>query len=221
MKAVGYVRVSTEEQAREGVSLAHQEKKIRDYCNLHDIELVSIVKDEGISAKDIESRPGARGVIDAAQKKEVEAVVVYKLDRLFRNAAEALNVAESFNREGVSLRSVTESIDTQSAMGKFFFSIAASFAEMERNLISERTRDALRYKKEKGEVYNHAPYGYRIEGDNLVPDVIEQGRIGRIRDLRLQGKTFQQIADCLNDEKIPAKRGGPWYPQTVANVLES
>ena len=220
MKAVGYVRVSTEEQAKEGVSLANQERKIRDYCRLYELDLVEIVKDEGLSAKTIEKRPGAKGIIDMATRGEVEAVVVYKLDRLFRNATEALNVAKQFDQAGVALRSVTESLDTQSAIGRLFFVMNAALGEFERNLISERTLSALQFKKDNGEVYNHTPYGYRTEEERFVPDVIEQDRIARMREMRFEGKTFQQIADCLNDEKIPAKKGGPWYPQTVKNVLE-
>lgn len=220
MKAVGYVRVSTEEQAKEGVSLENQENKIHAYCKLHEIDLVSIVSDEGLSAKTIEARPGARGIIKMAESGEVEAVVVYKLDRLFRNAAEALDVAAQFKAAGVAFHSVTEKIDTESAMGRFFFTIMAACAEMERNLISERTRDALRFKKDNGEVYNHAPYGYRIEDGKLIEDVLEQRRIAMMREMRGEGKTFQQIAGRFNDENIPAKKGGPWYPQTVKNVLE-
>lgn len=219
MTAVGYVRVSTEEQAREGISLAHQRAKIEAYADLHDIELVDVVADEGVSAKNVEGRPGASKVIEMAKGREVDAVIVYKLDRMFRNAQEALNIATQFNRADVAFHSVTEKLDTQSAMGKFFFTIMAACAEMERNLISERTRDALRFKKASGEVYNHAPYGWDAVDGRLVENVNEQATIQRLIGMHNAGYPLQRIAAILNQEEIPTKKDGRWHAQTVKNVL--
>ncbi len=221
MKAIGYIRVSTEEQAKGGISLEHQREKVRAYCELHEMELTDVVADEGMSAKTISTRPGALKVLQAAAEGSIDAVVVYKLDRLFRNAQEALEVAEELNRQGVALHSVTESIDTHSAIGKFFFTIMAACAEMERNLVAERTRDAIRHKKANGKIYNHVPYGYRREGDMLVPDMIEQGRIKKMCRLHQQGYNYAEIARIFNEEGIPAKKGGRWYAQTVKNILTS
>lgn len=220
MNAVGYIRVSTNEQAKEGISLRHQEEKIKAYAALHEMELVEVVRDEGISAKTVEKRPGAMKVIDMAAAGEVEVIIVYKLDRMFRNAAEALSVSQEINRRGVALHSVTERLDTQSAMGKFFFTIMAAAAEMERNLISERTRDALQHKKAKGEVFNHAPYGYDIVDRKLVPNEEEQAVIARIQRLESEEKSLQAIANELNDEGIKTKKGKAWFPQTVKDVIE-
>lgn len=229
MKAIGYVRVSTDEQAKEGISLDHQRAKIRAYVKLHDMSLADIIEDQGFSAKDLKGRPGAQAVIDLAKSGAVQAVVVYKLDRMFRNAAEALSVSTEFNRLGVALHSVTESLDTNSAMGRFFFTIMAACAEMERNLISERTRDALRHKKATGQVYNHIPYGYREEGGRLVEDENEQKWIGWMKLRRTYGDTYRTIADELNDNKVPTKgygkgknfRQGEWHPETVRSVLKN
>jgi len=217
MKARGYIRVSTEEQAREGISLEHQREKIKAYAALHDIELVEIIEDRGVSAKDIKGRPGFTRLLGELGH---DAVIVYKLDRMFRNAAEALQVAEQFNQNCVALHSVTEKLDTQSAMGKFFFTIAAAFAEMERNLISERTRDALRHKKAKGQVYNHVPYGFKKQGGRLAEDLYEQGQLLWMKAKRAEGWPYLRIAEQLNENQIPTKAGGCWHAQTVKNILD-
>jgi DNA invertase Pin-like site-specific DNA recombinase len=96
-KTIGYIRVSTDEQAIEGVSLKNQEEKIRSYCDLKDFELLEIVNDSGISAKNLR-RPGAQKVIEMAQKKMVDAVVVYKLDRMFRSTVDALETTKQFDK---------------------------------------------------------------------------------------------------------------------------
>lgn len=220
MKAIGYIRVSTAEQAKEGISLDHQAVKIRAYATLHDIELVDIVGDEGRTGKALKGRPAAKKVIEMALSGKVDAVIVYKLDRMFRNAAEALEVSAGFNKAGASLHSVTEKLDTQSAMGKFFFTIAAAFAEMERNLIAERTREALEHKRNKGEVYNHAPYGYDKLDGRLVKDEKEQGMIAVMKKHREAGSTYKAIASLLNLNEIPTKTGGTWQPQTIKNILD-
>ncbi len=219
MKAIGYIRVSTDEQVKEGISLEHQRAKIEAYCKLHEMELIGIEADKGISASTMKGRHGAWRVIEAVNLSKIDAVIVYKLDRFFRNAQEALSVASELNDSGVALHSVTERLDTQSAMGKFFFTIMAACAEMERNLISERTRDALRHKRAKGEVFNHAPYGYRIDDGKLVEDNAEQLRILIMNKKRMNGMTLKAIADELNAENVPTKSGGTWHPQTVRSIL--
>lgn len=168
MKAIGYVRVSTDKQE---ISPEMQAAKIMAYAVLHEIELVEIVMDEGMSAKTIATRSKALKVISSAKEGKVQAVIVYKLDRLFRNAAEALTISRELDEAGVALHSVMEHIDTKSAMGKFFFTIMAAVAEMERNIISERTAEVLRHKKASGEVYNHIPYGYlKSDEGRLIED---------------------------------------------------
>jgi len=149
MKAVGYVRVSTEDQAREGVSLEAQKAKITAYCQVKDLELVEVVEDAGISAKDLR-RPGVQRVLEMAKTKKVDAVVVLKLDRIFRSTVDALETTKLFAKWGVSFHSIHETLDTQSAMGRFFFTLTAALAEMERGIVAERTKAALAHKKNKG-----------------------------------------------------------------------
>jgi len=198
-RVVGYIRVSTEEQSREGVSLDMQRAKIEQYCKLHDMNLLGIVPDEGISGKSIEGREGIKKVLEAVSKRHVDAVVIYKLDRLARNTIETLQVADLMKKKGVALHSITEKIDTQSATGEFFFTLLASLAQMERKLIGERTKEALARKREKSErVSGRAPFGYRFEGDEVMPDHPEQRTIRKIRMLSDSGKSIRKIRNIRN-----------------------
>lgn len=229
MKAIGYIRVSTLDQSQEGVSLEHQEAKIRAYASLHNIDLVDVLiendgengKKVSASAKTIKTRPKVQAAIQMVIDKKVDCLIVYKLDRMFRNAAEALTESQKIDKAGGSLCSVTESIDTKSALGKFFFSIMASIAEMERNLIGERVRDALRHMKSTGAVTNHSPFGMDAVEGKLVENEKEQAVIRRIRHLAENGDySLGVIAKWLNEDNVPAKNGGRWYSQTIKNVLK-
>ena len=189
MKAIGYIRVSTEEQAAHGISLDAQRAKIEAYALLKDLELVDIIEDAGKSAKDLK-RPGVQQVLEKARRKEIDAIIIVKLDRMFRCTVDALNTAQDFDRRGVALHSIHESLDTQSAMGKFFFTLTAALAEMERGLIGERTKTALARKKERGEVYGEIPYGFNAVDGKLVTNPAEQRIKARISLLRKSGLSF-------------------------------
>ena len=155
-----------------------------------------------------------------ARRKAVDAVVIVKLDRMFRSTVDALNTAKDFDRRGVALHSISESLDTQSAMGKFFFTLTAALAEMERGLIGERTKTALARKKEKREIYGEVPYGFTVIDGALVPDQEEQDILRRIRCLRADGMSYQQIADCLNGDGVMAKKGGQWSRVRVFKIMQ-
>lgn len=218
-KAVGYVRVSTEEQVREGISLENQKAKIKAYAELNDLELVEVVADEGLSAKNL-NRPGIRKVLEMAHNKEIGAFVVYKLDRAFRSTIDALEVTSELDRCGVGFHSINERLDTKSPLGKFFFTLIAGIAEMERGIIGERTSDALKRKIEKGEHVGHIPFGYQIEHGELSPYLPEQAIIKLARELRQRGYTFQAIAEEFKNRGIKTKRGkSQWYPTSIKNIL--
>jgi len=218
MKAIGYVRVSTEDQAREGVSLDSQKAKIRTYCGLKDMDLVEIIEDAGISAKNLK-RPGAQKVLEMVRQKKVDAVVVYKLDRMFRSTVDALEITKRFDKLGVSFHSIEETLDTQSALGNFFFTLTAALAEMERRLIGERTQVALQQKKAMGECVGHVPFGYRLaeDGKHLTKDSDEQLILKEINKLRSRGLSLRQIAHELNARDI-SNRGAIWNHSSVSRV---
>jgi len=223
--AVLYTRVSTEEQSVSGVSLKDQEAKLLDYCKLAGLEPVHIIREEGISAsKPLATRPGGQELLQLVKKGDVGHVIALKLDRLFRDAADALNVTKAWDNAGIALHLVDmggQSMNTATAMGRFFLSTMASFAELERNLIGERTTAAMKYKKAHKEVYSPVPYGYDREGDNLQPNKEEQKAITLIKKWRKKGWTLQKIAAELTKRGIKTKRGGKWYAGTVRYILEN
>jgi len=222
MSTVGYVRVSTEDQAKEGVSLENQKSKIKAYCELKDLELLEIVEDAGISAKNL-NRPGVKKVLEMAKKREVQAVVVYKLDRLFRSTVDALQTTRKFDKWGVAFHSIEETLDTQSAMGRFFFTLTAALAEMERRIIGERTKAALSHKRSNNEkTGGDIPYGFDLISEGLlVENESEQRVIRLIHDLNQQGYSLRKICEELESAGHKTKRGkSKWHPQTVAGILK-
>jgi len=219
MKAMGYVRVSTDEQAREGISLENQKAKIESYCMLHDLELIGIVEDPGKSGKDL-NREGMRELLDHIEGRQINAVIVYKLDRLSRKVIDTLNLIELMRRHNIEFHSITDNIDTKTAMGKFFLNVMASLAQMERDLISERTKDALQHKISKNERAGQIPYGWALspDGNTLLPNPKEQKAISLIRDLHDKGYSYRAIC-----RELEAKRYEPigtrWHHQTIKNIL--
>jgi DNA invertase Pin-like site-specific DNA recombinase len=224
MRAVAYTRVSTQEQVTDGVSLAMQDERIRAYCKLQGIEVAELVTDAGVSgAVPLQSRPAGWKVEKALKRHKAHHIVALKLDRLFRSAEDALRHTKAWDNAGIALHLVDmggQSINTASAMGRMMLTMMAAFAEFERNMIAERTRDALQHKRKHLKVYNHEPFGLRRKGEDLVPVATEQKIITRIKSARAEKRTLRDIADELNYDKVATKiAGGRWYASTVANVL--
>jgi len=224
-KAVLYIRVSTEEQARGGVSLEAQEERLKAYCSMTGLEVVEIVREEGVSAaKPLSQRPGGQELLKILAQKKAQHVVALKLDRLFRDAEDALRQTKAWDKAGIALHLVDmggQTLNTASAMGRFFLNMMAGFAELERNLIAERTATALQHKKAHRKAYGPTPYGFDREGDSLIPNPQEQEVIARIFAWRTEGWTLATIATELNQQKVPTKQGGKWYPCTVAYILKN
>ena len=223
MPAVGYIRVSTDDQAKEGVSLDNQKLKIEAYCQLKDLHLSEIIEDAGISAKNLK-RPGVQKVLRLARQKKVDAVVVYKLDRIFRSTVDALETTKMFDKWGVSFHSIEETLDTQSAMGRFFFTLTAALAEMERRIIGERTKAALAHKRAKREsIGGYAqPYGYNLDDTgHLVRNTLEQKGIKLIKSLNERGISLRHICRELETNGYRTKTGRvTWNPKTVSMILK-
>ena len=225
-KAYGYIRVSTEEQAKEGLSLEAQRSKIRAFAEIKDLELVEIISDEGLSGKDFE-RGGIKKIIDLLDQGEMDALIVYKLDRLSRNTVQLLTFIEKyFQSQGIRFLSVTEQIDTTTAIGKFFLTLMAALAQMERETTIERIKMALDHKKELGERLGTTPLGFKTieEGEDKgeleeVPD--EMKVIKEIFTLRGKSHSLNDICEHLNHLGYKTKRDKNWYPSTVNYILKN
>ena len=223
--AIGYVRVSTEEQNASGLGLTDQRERITAYCRLRGLELARTVEDGAVSGgKPLASRPGGRELLEALRNRRFRHVVMLKLDRGFRNAADCLATVESWERRNVTLHIIDlggNAIDTASAAGKFMLTVLAGAAEMERNLTRERTRAAMHVKRQRGErISRFAPYGYRLTADDrITPEPAEQRTIRQIRTLHADGLSLRQIAAELAHARTKGRTGRPLSAKTVHAVL--
>jgi len=225
MKAVGYIRVSTEEQAKEGVSLDNQEAKIKAYCDSQDWELVKVFSDEGFSGKDMK-REGLKKLVSFLEADHVDVVVVYKTDRLTRKQRHLYQLLEDiFEKRRIGFKSVTEPFDTTTAMGKGFLGMLGVFAQLEGDLISERTREALAYKIKQGEYLGSPPLGFEalekeLKKNNDELEVVEE--IFKLKKGRGKNRlSLRQIAKRLNERGFRSKRGAKFYHGTVSYVLKN
>ena len=219
--ALGYCRVSTDEQAREGVSLDAQRSRILAYCEAKELELVDVLVDD-VSGKTLE-RPALQELVARCERGEVRNVVVVKLDRLTRRTRDLLALVDDlFLARHIELHSVSESLDTSSPAGRFVLTLLGGLAEMERALIGERTRNALAYKREQGQPTSHPPYGFRANGnrERMVPIPAELEIVQWILDRWRSGLSYRAIAAKLNENGAPTKHGARWYHGTVARIVE-
>jgi site-specific DNA recombinase len=226
MRAFVYCRVSTQEQATDAhYSLANQEAHCRDYIKHRSWQLVKVLKDVG-SGKSAQ-RPNYQELLLAIREKRVDVVVVYRLDRLSRNVVDVYNALDAFNRSEVGFASVQEAFDTTTAMGRAMLGVAAVFAQLTREMISENTRDGLARRAQSGKWTRsprNRPYGYRYaEGSlHLVPGEAEVVR--RIFRLYVeQGWGGTRIVQLLNREQIPTTTGlvGRWSVVVISSILRS
>jgi DNA invertase Pin-like site-specific DNA recombinase len=180
MKAIGYVRVSTDRQAEQGVSLEAQESKIRAMATVQGAELLEVIVDGWESAKNL-NRPGLQRLLTLVNGGKVNAVIIAKLDRLTRSVKDLCNLLELFEKRGVALVSVAESLDTASAGGRLVITIMAAVSQWDREAIGERTRDALRHKRASGERVGNIRFGSRLspDGKHVEPDPRRAGRAHR------------------------------------------
>ena len=222
MRAAGYVRVSTDEQAREGCSLDNQEARIRAYCDSQEWDLIHILREEGYSGKTTD-RPALQLLLGSVRDSaDVQVVLVYKLDRLSRNQRDVLNILHELESHNVLFKSVTESFDTTTPGGRAFMGMLGVFNQLERDTIAERTKDALAHKKANGEPVGTPGYGWKVENGVWIEDEAEQAVLCKIREWYELGASYGWIADKLNSERIPCKHGGAkWHASTVRSVLNA
>jgi site-specific DNA recombinase len=168
IRAAGYIRVSTHEQAAGGISLEMQEKGIAAECERRGWELVNVFSDPGVSATKWR-RPGLQALL--GELESYDALVVYRLDRLGRSVAHLARILESLKLANVEFVSLTEQqFDTTTPLGKAMLWVSATFAQLERDQTAERVTDAMQAKTERGEWVGRTPLGYRLVEKQLVPD---------------------------------------------------
>ena len=225
-RVVGYVRVSTERQADEGVSLDAQRAKLRAHCAALDLDLVAVEADEGVSAKTLD-RPALQRALTALRDGRADALLVPKLDRLTRRVVDLGHLIEGYFAEGRwALVSVADQIDTRTAAGRMTLFILMSVAQWEREAIGERTADALAHLRAEGVPLGRPALGWRhtaetdpATGRRVLGAVTEElAAVARIGALRAEGRSYAAIARQLAAEGHPSQRGGRWLPNTVRRV---
>lgn len=208
MRVVGYVRVSTEEQSASGAGLAAQRAAIEDECRRRGWDLVRVIEDAGYSAKDLR-RPGVMLALETLQSGAASGLVVAKLDRLSRSMLDFTAIMARAQKQSWALVALDCAVDTTTPAGEAMANVLATFAQFERRLIAQRTRDALAAKRASG-----VKLGRRRE----VPDAVAQ----RIISERSSGATWQAIADGLNCDSVHTAHGGDrWWPSTVRSVAKT
>jgi site-specific DNA recombinase len=221
MNAIGYVRVSSEGQATEGVSLTAQQARIRAWCVANGCTLAGLHIDAGLSGCRSDNRPGLQAALSAACKEKA-ALVVYSLSRLARSTKDAIAISERLVKSGADLVSLSERIDTTTAAGKMVFRMLAVLAEFERDQIAERTKGALSHMRNQGKrISGKLPYGYilAVDGENLLPDVAEQNGLQLIEHLRSKGYGRRRIAAELIRQGFRPKTGALWNDRVVGRII--
>ena len=207
MKAIGYIRVSTEDQAKERISLDNQEDRLRSFCSAKEWDLDKIISDAGYSAKNLD-RPGIQEIIKLAHTKGFDVLVICKLDRMTRNIRDLGYLTQDvFEANNVAFSSIADNFDTTTANGKLVLNILGSVAQWERDIIAERTKEVLSHKKSKGEWAGRIPFGFLIGDDgklNENPDEIKM--IQNAKRLKRRGGSIRNIADRLGLSKSVVHR---------------
>ncbi len=218
---IAYVRVSTEEQTVRGVSLAAQEARIAAYCTAMGWDDVEVVRDAGYSAKSLQ-RPGIAMVLDGMRSRKIGRIVVLKLDRLTRSVIDLARLLELAEKRDVAIVSLSERIDTGSAMGRLMLNFMSAVSQWERETIGERTATALAHKRSQRQAYcGRVPFGFRREGDRLVEDSVEQSALAEMRKMRGGGATLRQIGAMLEARNVRPHNGKAWHASSVDAVLKS
>ena len=220
-KVAIYVRVSTKEQAEEGYSIDEQLERLRKYCDARDWKVANEYVDAGYSGSNIE-RPAMQNLIHDIEKKKIDMVLVYKLDRLSRSQKDTLFLIEDvFLANGCDFVSMNENFDTSSPFGRAMIGILAVFSQLEREQIKERMTMGLEARAKEGKFHGSAvaPIGYDYVDGELVINQFERLQIERIYDMYLRGYSPNQIAEELNSIGMHHKYG-KWNRTVVKRALE-
>lgn len=206
VRVVGYIRCSTQEQSDSGAGLQAQRAAIEAEAARRGWELVRVFEDAGASGKSLRGRPGLLEALETVERGEAGALVVSKLDRLSRSLLDFASLMERARKRGWSLVALDLGVDTSTPSGEMMASVLATFAQFERRLIGQRTRDALAVKRAQGVRLGR-------------PREMSPEAVARIHALHRRGYRVAEIARKLNEEGVPTPRNGRWHPPGVSRVL--
>jgi site-specific DNA recombinase len=221
-QAYGYIRVSTEQQADSGLSLEAQRTKVTAMAVVQGVELAGIITDEGESAKSL-NRPGMEKLLGMIDGGQVSTVIIAKLDRLSRSVKDFGSLIETFEKKGVNLVSVADSLDTKTAGGRLVLNVLMSVFQWEREAIAERTKDAMAVLRKSGKRAGTVPFGSQLAADGVQLEAApaEKAIIARIKGLREEGFSLRDIADELNRQGFTTRKGTAWKHNYIYNILKA
>lgn len=215
-----YIRVSTEDQAREGFSLGEQEEKLLQLCKFKELEVYKVYKDAGISAKDMEHRPQFQAMLKDMKEGKINYIVAYKLDRITRSVRdleELISVLEQYN---CFLLCDRDDVNTSTANGRFFVRMLTVLSQLEIEIVSERTKFGLNGAIKSGHIPGQRPFGYtKSEDKKMIVDNATRPYIEKIFDMYLEGKSFQQIANYFKENNIYPKK--KWRDTTIQKIIDN
>ena len=214
-----YMRVSTEDQAREGFSLPEQRERLETFCKFKGYEIVDYYEDAGISAKTGNYRPEFERLKNDIKAKKINTIVALKLDRITRSIYDWENLMTFLDENGAYLDCVNDEINTTSANGKMISRLLMSVSQNEIERTSERTKIGLAGAIKSGHIPHIAPLGYKHEDKKLVIDYSTKDVVIRIFDLYYNGYSYQKISNLFNEEKVLGKEN--WRDSTIVNILEN
>ena len=211
-----YIRVSTEDQAREGFSLSEQEKRLKEFCDFKRYSIYKIYKDAGISAKN-DKRPAYQEMMKDVREKKINVIVALKLDRLTRSVYDIEKLMKTVNDYECDIDCMADESNTTTSNGRMVMRIMTSVSQNEIEKCSERTKFGLAGAIKDGHIPNQTPLGFKRDNKKLVPDPITKDIIVRIYDLYLEGKSYQKISNIFNKEKVLGKDN--WRDTTIYNII--
>ena len=220
--AVGiYIRVSTEEQAKEGYSISAQREKLKAYCQVQDWNDFRFYVDEGISAKDT-NRPQLQLMLQHIKEGMIDTVLVYRLDRLTRSVVDLYKLLEIFEKHNCTFKSATEVYDTSTAIGRLFITLVAAMAQWERENLAERVRMGQIEKARQGKYSAKAPFGFdKGPDDRLVINEDEKIVVLDMIEKIKEGYSIRKLADYMDNSGIPPIRGYKWHIASILDILKN
>ncbi len=217
-----YIRVSTEDQAREGFSLGEQEEKLRTLCKYKELEVYKVYKDAGISAKDMEHRPAFQEMLEDMKKGKINYIVAYKLDRVTRSIRDLEVLITELQKYHCYLICERDDVNTSTANGKFFVRMLTVLSQLEIEIVSERTKFGMTGAIKAGHIGGHCPLGYYRDKDkSLKVDNATKDVILRIFEMYLEGKSNQTIANIFNEEKVLYPQKKKWTDSIVSKIINN
>ncbi len=214
-----YIRVSTEDQAREGFSLPEQEKRLRTMCEYKGYEIYKLYKDAGISAKTGNYRPAFEELLQDIREKKCNTIVVLKLDRLTRSVFDLEGIMRFLEENNAYLDCANEEINTTNSSGKLVARMLTSVSQNEIERTSERTKFGLVGAIKEGHIPGKNPLGYKRDGKKLVIDPLTKDIVKRIYDLYFEGKSYSNIATIFNNEEVLGKTN--WRDTGILRIISN